>query len=364
MSDGHRLFELVRAYDELGTKRTAGPNVSAVCDWFASELADRGGRVELEEYRTLLWHEDLEVTVDDESVDAISLAFSGTGEARATSPSVTQLELLAGLYPTDLEDRVGEQHGPLGVLSTPGHAGRLVAMNRPVRPPSGPPIVLLGAADQDAVADRGRISVRTWTSDGTAHNVIGTFGPPHEDPIVLVSPLTGWFHCAAERGCGLAMTLELAERLAAEGRHVQVLAATGHEYEYVGADAHLATTDVVPAAVVHLGASLAACNEDDGQLSSSRFHLLDLPADTAPDVADRIGAALDDSSLPRLDLPTWPGEGQAWRRYGVPVLSATGAFDRFHTSADRAHATTTPSALAKVHGGLSDAVDALLAGRS
>ena len=76
-------------------------------------------------------------------------------------------------------------------------------------------------------------------------------------PVVVTTPLSGWFHCAGERGTGIAIALELAEGLA-RSYPVMVVGATGHELDYLGAKRYLEGISIRPAAVIHLGASVAA----------------------------------------------------------------------------------------------------------
>jgi len=360
---GQVLQNLVTAYDRLGDKRTGSVVETAMCDWLAQELSDRGAGVQLQRYSIQHWREQLEVTVDGRAVDAITVPFTGVGTATVRRPQVRELTLLGGMIPVDLDDALGEAIGELPVLSTAGPGGRLVAMNRPVAAPAGPPVVLVSANDAEAVREAGVVSCTTTVAVGESTNVVARLGPDDgRAPIVVVSPLSGWFRCAAERGCGLAITIELARRLAAE-RPVLVLAATGHEYEYAGADAFLAGLDTTPGAVVHVGASLAALNRD-GQASAlapTRFAMFDGQGLPSPDeTAEAIDAALAGAGLGRLDMPVWPGEGQAWRRFGVPVLSATGAFERFHTPQDTGPLVTSPEALAQVYGAIGVAVDVLI----
>jgi len=77
------------------------------------------------------------------------------------------------------------------------------------------------------------------------------------------TPRSGWFGCAAERGPGVAVWLDLA-RWAAKAMPDHDLAFvcnTGHEYEYLGASEAMKQIAPPPAATrfwLHLGANVAA----------------------------------------------------------------------------------------------------------
>jgi hypothetical protein len=81
--------------------------------------------------------------------------------------------------------------------------------------------------------------------------------------LVISTPRSGWFTCAAERGSGLSIWLFLAEWLARanHGVNIELLATSGHEYDFVGGEHYLHEAAPPPAATrlwVHIGASAAA----------------------------------------------------------------------------------------------------------
>lgn len=97
-----------------------------------------------------------------------------------------------------------------------------------------------------------------------AFNVIARLERGAQQTLVLSTPRSGWFGCAAERGSGLALWLSLAGWLAtlkSRPVNVELLATSGHEYEYMGGERYLQAAAPRPAATalwVHIGASAAA----------------------------------------------------------------------------------------------------------
>jgi hypothetical protein len=166
------------------------------------------------------------------------------------------------------------------VLVTTGPSGEAIALNVSThRPAIERPVAILAPKDAApfvAAAAEGRNA--TLTVDGVggqreAYNLIAQLDRKAAKTLVISTPRSGWFGCAAERGSGLAIWLHLAHWLARAnpGVNVELLATSGHEYEYLGGEHYLAEMAPKPAATklwVHIGASAAArdWHELGGQL--------------------------------------------------------------------------------------------------
>ncbi|HZZ33769.1 MAG TPA: hypothetical protein VFE10_17435 [Phenylobacterium sp.] len=171
-----------------------------------------------------------------------------------------------------LADAVGR--GAAGVvLVTTGPTGEAIALNVSThRPAVERPVAILAPKDAGpfvAAAVEGRTA--TFTLDGRggqgerrpAFNLIARLGRKAPKTLVISTPRSGWFGCAAERGSGLAIWLSLAQWLARTNHavNVELLATSGHEYEYLGGEHYLAEAAPPPATTklwVHIGASAAA----------------------------------------------------------------------------------------------------------
>ena len=160
-----------------------------------------------------------------------------------------------------------DARGTVGELSPKGQLAKLVEAGRPTVLGAGPAVEIqrknrpciagrhfqriAGANDQgqDAAGlNPDAVVVRSVNAGPSEDAEKGDF----THPVVVTTPLSGWFGCAGERGTGIAIALELAKRLASS-YPVTVVGATGHELEYYGAKRHLETMAVQPAAVVHVG---------------------------------------------------------------------------------------------------------------
>ena len=99
-----------------------------------------------------------------------------------------------------------------------------------------------------------------------ATNVVATLPGSDEAaaPIVVMTPKSGWFTCAAERGGGITIWLALAEGLAAlpaRRRTVHFVASSGHELHHAGLEEFMKKRPTLAKgahAWLHLGASIGA----------------------------------------------------------------------------------------------------------
>ena len=203
-----------------------------------------------------------------------------------------------------------------------------------------------------AAAAQGKIATLTLDGEGgrgarrKAFNLIAHLDRGAAKTLVVSTPRSGWFGCAAERGSGLAAWLHLARWLARthHGVNVELLATSGHEYEYLGGEHYLAEAAPKPAATklwVHIGASAAA--RDWHELGA---RLLPLPSADAQrvltataDVLDRTRAAFRGVSgleaTYAADKTTAGGELVNVLDAGYPTaIGLYGGHRYFHTSGD------------------------------
>ena len=137
--------------------------------------------------------------------------------------------------------------------------------------PFGPPVLQVGsehAAWLDAAAARGasaRLTAHMSIEQTVARNVQARIAgaQPTLAPLVIMTPISAWWTCTAERAGGVAAWLACLRRFAAErpDRDVIFAANTGHELGHVGLDHYLRANPDLGAgahAWIHLGANFAA----------------------------------------------------------------------------------------------------------
>jgi hypothetical protein len=145
-----------------------------------------------------------------------------------------------------------------------------------------------------------------------------------------MTPRSGWFACASERGGGLAAFLEIARALyeAPPARDVHFVASSGHELGHLGLRAWLAWHGAIAESAhawLHLGANLAAAGGQLALQASSAEH-----AELARSALVAAGLA-PETIVP----PGTPPLGEAREIATRPFVSLLGTNPLFHTPDDR-----------------------------
>lgn len=360
--DGQQLYEIVETYERLGVHR-AGTDVDrATVEWVEQMLAAQGlatTRVDVpfERYAT-----SARLEADGAEVDCDPLFYEWVGSVDTTAVDV---ELLApkeaGGRTNSLDEATGADRDADALVIATGHPdGSLIGINRVAEVQDGRPTVLVAGRDHDrlAAADEVRLKLDANLESATTTNLEAR-NDLDGAPLLITTPLTGWFTCAGERGTGLAVAMALVERFA--DRPLLVLATGAHELDYFGVRQWVASTPERPRAIIHVGASVAVEDPVDGSergLVSTRLAMTDASGDTA----ERIGAALAPATfMYRPETEGWLGESEVFCAMDIPMLSFTGSGRSFHTPEDIAADVTSPESLALVADAIGDAVEALLA---
>ncbi len=330
------LFADVVSYAERPAHRTGTEDDAWTIDWFAGRARADGATVAVEQWELPQWRADWSAELDGQPVPSLPLWYGCVGS-----------------------------YGPsaVTVVATPHEDGFLTVPNRDVDP--SPP-----TRDRATVMVPGRLAGRerevraTVTGArievGRSANVLATYGCGLPDAEVLVAtPLSGWFSCAAERGSGISVALAVARELAGAGRRVALLGTSGHELMNLGLERWLSRRgpEDLPPLVVHLGANVAARAAGLGpaRLSQPRGARSNV-ADAAP----RLVAAGFTASVVGRDPSEWLGEAVHWCTVSRTLLSLVGGSRWFHAPEDLPSTATDPRLLAEVGTALLGDVAALL----
>ncbi|MEZ5375896.1 MAG: hypothetical protein R2733_05230 [Acidimicrobiales bacterium] len=357
---GSSLYRLVAEYGGFEHHRTGTEHERETQAWLGDHLTDRGAVV-----RTATYDFDQfvvaehHVTLDGEAVEAMPLWYAGAGHHDTSDVDRIVWPFAGGNHGTDdaWASLIGTRPT---VAATAGLDGKLGVPNRAPRFTLDQPVSLIAGsfAEQLLEADV-RVVADFHRTTGESVNVFGRFGGESASPLVITTPMTGWFACAGERGTGIAIAIELATRLGGE-RPVLFVGTTGHEIGYLGVDRLVNEAGFgTPAAIVHIGASTAAgvVLDGEGTLSPTRLALSSLPAADGRAVVD---AAADGGLNVLENPPDWFGEGEMLKRLDVPLLSFVGTFPDFHTPLDVVERVTTPSMLADASATVEHTVRAFL----
>ena len=140
--------------------------------------------------------------------------------------------------------------------------------------PSGPPTLQVSSVEGEwlkAQAEKGakvHLTIPVTRTPTVAYNVVGHLpGRVREAPAVgIITPRSGWWTCASERGGGIVAWLETARALVAAKpiRDVNFVATSGHELDQIGLDGFLSTRPNLvkqSLAWIHFGANTGAAGQ-------------------------------------------------------------------------------------------------------
>lgn len=285
------LQAVLERYDGFGGKASGGPGDEACGAWLEGELSRLGYACRRQTFdvpyldaRTLTLasgdaraalaaHPTAATTGPGGLTAPLRLAASGGDLAGAIAlvvlPYKRWVTLADPLAARPLEDALARGAAAV-LLVTTGPTGEVIALNVSAqRPGPSKPVAFLAPKDAApflAAAAEGRTA--TLTIDGQAgrrpaYNLLARLDRKAPKTLILTTPRSGWFGCAAERGSGLAVWLSLVHWLARKdlGVNVELAANSGHEFEFLGGEHYLEHEAPRPEATalwVHVGASAAA----------------------------------------------------------------------------------------------------------
>jgi len=151
-------------------------------------------------------------------------------------------------------------------------------------------------------------------------------------PLVVMTPRSGWYWCASERGGGIACWLEIM-RAVQGGRQRTVLfvASSGHELGHLGINAFVdRRPGIVQNSVgwIHLGANIGAATNPANTLQASDDDFEAMLRRTLTS----FGLSID-TRVPRGTVPR--GEAEVVHRGGGRYVSVIGRSAVFHHLEDR-----------------------------
>ncbi len=354
---GEHLYQLVQAYSALGEHRTGTPVDHATMAWFATELGQRGARVDTVPYRFDRYVVHGRLTADAADVEALPLYYEAVGQVHSSRLYLAELAIHASIPGNHIAPQLDAviarariSGAEAAILATTGAGGRLVALNcAPVLGSGFPAVLVPGSALSRLRQAALHLDLDARLEPGVSATVLGHLGlGDATNPVVVATPLSGWFRCAGERGTGIAIALQLAQDLAARWP-VLVVGTTGHELQYLGLRCFLAAHELHPAAIIFLGADLATIPLGPERGSTvPAFHQTRTTAGEG--LAQRLEAVLAPVRFPVRSNPAqWSGEGEEWVRLGAPLLALASRSPLFHTADDLPEHATSPEQLAVTH---------------
>ena len=348
-----RIGAVIRAFESQGFHRT-GTAVDRISgEWLASEVRETGLEPVFEEFSlSRVDIADASLAVNGRRIEGLPFFDGGFTDVEGIAGSLGDLGSDASIGLTEIPPNASEA-GALGDARRHNRHQAIVAVTRGARPgfwpsnadsflrPFGPPVLQVSSEEASFLADcaqQGAKTVLTVHAERTpaqAFNVAASVLGTHKSlsPLVVMTPRSGWWSCASERGGGLACWLEImrAMRDARPVRDILFLASSGHELGHLGLDAFIGRRPgLVPAARawIHLGANIGAALGPANILQASDEEMEQMMAAAMTEAGLRI-----DRRHPRDTAPL--GEARNIHRAGGRFVSIIGKNDLFHSPEDR-----------------------------
>jgi hypothetical protein len=371
-----RIRRIIHAFEEQGFHRTGTPVDRASADWLRGEAHQAGLAASLEPF-SLRRVDTLSaaLVVGDRRVDGIPLFDAAFTDERGVRGRLGSLESDAEIGLAEAMPNASSA-GPLGEARRENRHKAIVCVTRGGAPglcpsnadsflkPFGPPVLQVGselAGWLQEHAQRGvdvQLLAHVRRTPVEAFNVTAAIAGADRSlpPLVIMTPRSGWYRCASERGGGLACWLELMRilRQAKPARDVVFVASSGHELGHLGINAFVdRRPGIVSSSLgwIHLGANIGAAMRAD-----ARLHPPDTTRGVPPGASlalaggNRVQASDDemermlaqamastgltiDVRMPRNQVPA--GEAEIVHRGGGRYVSVIGSSVMFHNPSDR-----------------------------
>jgi len=348
-----RIGTVIRAYEEQGFHRT-GTEVDRMSgDWLANEVRELSLEPAREEFSlSRVDPVTASLAVNARTIEGLPL-FDGTfTSAAGIVGSLGSLNSEASIGLAEIPPNAAAT-GALGDARRQNRHQAIVVVTRGPRPgfapsnadsflrPFGPPVLQVASEAAPFLADCARQGAKALLTahaervQAKAFNVITVVPGTNKGaaPLIVMTPRSGWWSCASERGGGLACWLEImrATRDAKPVRDVLFVASSGHELGHLGLDTFIGRRpELVPAAKawIHLGANIGAAQGPGNNLQASDDEIESTMAEAMTKAGLRI-----DRRHPRGTVPR--GEAENVHHGGGRFISIIGSNDLFHNPADR-----------------------------
>ena len=356
MDQREGIGNIIQEYDSQGWHRTGTEADRVSARWLCQQVLKRGLEPALESVTlSRIVPGPCYVDVGDYRVNGLPLfdgGFTAPGGVRGrigplgSDSEVGLLEVGPGGVVEDLRAaRISTRHLALVAVTLGGAPGLAVRNADSFLAPFGPPVLQVSSEAASLLVEHAQqgstahLEASVTRVEAESFNVFAHLrGGPDDNgedlsPLVVMTPRSGWWHCAAERGGGLACWLETMQLLADSKprRDVLFVATTGHELGLLGIEAFMERhPGIVPEALawLHFGASIGAKHDHSPRLSASDTQLHQL----AQDALERVGVG----QVPAAPTGTVAGaEAKVVHDRGARCLAIAGGHAFFHINSDR-----------------------------
>ncbi len=348
-----RIARIIGEYDRQGIHRTGSNVDTKSARWLAGAVKRLGLNPSFESFViNRVDPKSCYLLVDERRIEGLPIFDGAFTDAAGTRGRIGQLgsEAEIGLVeappnaeygPTYLKTRRETRHRAI-VIVTRGARPGLTPINAPYfKEPFGPPVLQVSSEEGQWLKEQAgknteaTLVVQVKRTKTQALNVTARIAgaDPKLAPLVVMTPRSGWYHCASERGGGLVCWLEVMRALtvARPPRDIWFVASSGHELGHIGLEAFIERRPNLvktARAWIHFGANIGATQEPSPRLQASSDEFEQIAV-----AAMRAEGTKADEIMPRGAAPF--GEVGQIHRGGGSYVSLLGRNALFHHPADR-----------------------------
>ncbi len=351
-----RIARIIREYDAQGDHRTGSPVDAESGRWLADRADDAGLVPEIEWMGfSRIGIQAAYVEVGDRWAEGVPLFDGGFTDAGGVTGALSSLDGDGEIGLGHVGPRAGSafhdyrratlQRAAVTVTGGPanGVPEGLALLNAPdFKTPFGPPVLQVASRHRAwleaaaAAGETARVVAHVTRRPEEVFNVTATLRgtQPSQAPLFVMTPRSGWWTCASERGGGIAVWLEMIRGMTAAPtprRTTVFLASTGHELGHYGLEEFLRTRSRLirsAAAWIHLGASFGAAVGGAPLLQASAPELQNLAAEALAGAGEAPARRRTAGDVPA-------GEARHIHAGGGTYLSIIGDNGLFHHPWDR-----------------------------
>jgi hypothetical protein len=371
-----RIARVIADYDSQGIHRTGTATDNASAQWLLDQARQAGATATLESFA--LDRVDIHAAYlesDGRRIEGLPLFDALLTDERGVSgrlgpPEANQpialVTLSAGGISSEGQSlaalRRSAQFRAIVVVTRGAHAGLSPSNAAAFKDPYGIPVLQVSSEDAAWLEERVkqqstvRVVAHATRTPSRANNVVATV-PGREAalaPIVVITPRSGWWQCAGERGGGIACWLEIVRAAANTQRPMWFVASSGHELGHLGLDAFIESRPGLiktAAAWIHLGANIGVAG------GAARLQASDDQIATRADAAFAKANAVIAQRVARGTVPA--GEARNIHVGGGRYVSLLGSSPFFHSPADRWPAAVDVPAVSRFATALADLATSL-----
>lgn len=360
-----RIAQIIRAYEEQGIHRTATEVDRISGEWLAGEVRQAGLKPELENF-TIRRVDPIAASfsANGRQIEGVPLFDGGFTDPAGVRGRVGALASDAEIGVTEIapntagagalvEARRQNRHRAIVVITRGGRPGLCPSNAESFLHPFGPPVLQVSSEEATWLGDLAHqpseavLIAHVKRTPAEAFNVTASIEGADKlsPPIVIMTPRSGWWTCASERGGGIACWLELmrAMRGMKPARNVLFVASSGHELGQRGIEVHAERQPSLiksSRAWIHFGANIGAAQDPANSIQASDDEMERIMAEQITAVGLKI-----DRRVPRGTVPG--GEAGVVHREGGRYMSIIGRNALFHNPADRGPDAVDPAVIAR-----------------